>query len=279
MRDLSDGLQWLSLNTATVREQWDLREAVEGCVRHGISGIAPWRDQVQALGPKQAGALVRDHGLAVSGYCRGGLFTAPDAAGRQAAIDDNFRAIDEAAAIGAQCLIVLGGGLPAGSKDLAGARAQVQEGIAAILPDARAAGVPLVIEPLHPMYATERCCINTLAQANDLCEALAPDDPILGVAVDVYHVHWDPELPAEIARAGPRILAFHVCDWLAPTKHMLLDRGMMGDGLIDIPHIRGLVEATGYAGRIEVEIFSQDWWRREPDEVLRTLAERYRTVV
>jgi len=279
MRDLASSLRWLSLNTATVREQWDLRAAIEGCVQHGIPGIAPWRDQVQALGAEEAGRLIRDAGLTVTGYCRGGLFTAPDDAGRRAAIDDNLRAVDEAAAIGAQCLIVLGGGLPAGSKDLAGARAQVRDGIAAILPHARAAGVALAIEPLHPMYATERCCINTLAEANDLCDALAPDDPILGVAVDVYHVHWDPKLAAEIARAGPRILAFHVCDWLAPTKHMLLDRGMMGDGLIDIPHIRGLVERTGYAGPIEVEIFSQDWWKREPDEVLRTIVERYRTVV
>jgi sugar phosphate isomerase/epimerase len=279
MRDLSGSLRWLSLNTATVREQWDLRQAAAGCVRYGISGIAPWRDQVQALGAKAAGDLIRGHGLAVSGYYRGGMFTAPDAAGRQAAIDDNLRTIEEAAAIGAQCLIVLGGGLPAGSKDLAAARAQVQDGIGTILPHARAAGVPLAIEPLHPMYATERCCVSTLGQANELCEAIAPDDPFLGVAVDVYHVHWDPELAAQIARAGPRILSFHVSDWLAPTKHMLLDRGMMGDGLIDIPHIRGLVEATGYAGPIEVEIFSQDWWRRDADEVLRTLAERYQTVV
>jgi sugar phosphate isomerase/epimerase len=279
MRDLAGSLRWLSLNTATVREQWDLRQAADGCVRHGIAGIAPWRNQVQALGPKEAGTLIRDHGLAVSGYCRAGLFTAPDAAGRQAAIDDNFRAIDEAAAIGAQCLVILGGGLPEGSKDLAGARAQVHDGIAAILPHTRGAGVPLAIEPLHPMYATERCCVNTLSQANDLCDAIAPDDPILGVAVDVYHVHWDPDLAREVARAGPRILAFHVCDWLAPTRHMLLDRGMMGDGLIDIPHIRGLVEATGYDGLVEVEIFSEHWWRREPDLVLRTVAERYGNVV
>jgi sugar phosphate isomerase/epimerase len=280
MRNLSGSLRWLSLNTATVREQWDLRQVVAGCVRHGISGIAPWREQVQALGPKEAGALIREHGLAVSGYCRAGLFTAPDAAGRQRAIEDNFRAIDEAAAIGARCLVILGGGLPEGSKDLAGARAQVRDGLGAILPHARAAGVPLAIEPLHPMYATERCCVNTLGQANDLCDALAPDDPILGVVVDVYHVHWDPQLEQEIARAGSRILAFHICDWLAPTSHMLLDRGMMGDGLIDIPHIRGLVETAGYDGPIEVEIFSRDdWWRRAPDEVLRIVTERYRTVV
>jgi len=280
MRDLSGSLRWLALNTATVREQWDLRQAIEGCVRHGIPGIAPWRDGVQALGPAQAGALIREHGLTVTGLCRAGMFPAADAAGRQVAIDDNLRAIDEAAAIGAQCLVLLGGGLPQGSKDLVDARSQFRDGLAAVMPHARAAGVALAIEPLHPMYALERACINTLAQANDLIDELGPDDPILGVAVDAYHVHWDPDLAAQIARSGPRILGFHVCDWLAPTRDMLLDRGMMGDGLIDLPYLRGLVEATGYDGLIEVEIFSRDdWWRRDPDEVLRIVAERYQTVV
>ncbi|MEM7024953.1 MAG: sugar phosphate isomerase/epimerase family protein [Pseudomonadota bacterium] len=280
MRELTGSLQWLSLNTATVREQWDLPQVVEGCARYGIRGIAPWRDQIQAMGAAEAGTLIREHGLIVSGLCRAGMFTAADAAGRQAAIDDNLRAIDEAAAIGAKCLVLLGGGLPEGSKDLSGARAQVRDGIAAVLPHARTAGVPLAIEPLHPMFALERCCVSTLAQANDLCDELAPDDPCLGVAVDVYHVHWDPMLGSEIERAGHRILAFHVNDWLTPTKHMLLDRGMMGDGLIDIPQIRGLVEDQGYEGLIEVEIFSRDdWWRRDPEEVLRIIVQRYQTVV
>jgi sugar phosphate isomerase/epimerase len=172
--------------------------------------------------------------------------------------------------------------MPAGSKDLPRARSQVRDGLAAILPYARDAGVALAIEPLHPMYAADRCCISTLKQANDLCAELDPDGAGgLGVAIDVYHVFWDPELEREIARAGAasRILAFHVCDWLVPTRHLLLDRGMMGDGVIDIPRIRGLVEAAGYAGLIEVEIFSTDWWQRDPDEVLRIIAERYRTVV
>ncbi|MGH6912935.1 MAG: sugar phosphate isomerase/epimerase family protein [Geminicoccales bacterium] len=283
MRDLAGSLQWLSLNTATVREQWNLRQAVDGCVRHGIPGIAPWRDQLQAMGVAQAAALIRDHGLTVTGLCRGGLFTAADATGRQAAIDDNRRAIDEAAAIGAQCLVILGGGMPAGSKDLPLARRQARDGLAAILPYARAAGVPLAIEPLHPMYAADRCCISTLKQANDLCEVLDPEDQGgLGVAIDVYHVFWDPELEAQVERAGAarRILAFHVCDWLVPTRDLLLDRGMMGDGVIDIRHIRGLVEAAGYDGLIEVEIFSRDdWWQRDPDQVLRVLAERFRSVV
>jgi sugar phosphate isomerase/epimerase len=282
MRDLSAGLEWLSLNWATVREQWSLRQAIEGCARHGIPGIAPWREPLQSEGIGETARLIRDHGLAVTGLCRAGMFPAADAAGRQAAIDEVRRVIDEAAAIAAQCLVILAGGMPEGSKDLAGARAQARDGLAAVLPHARAAGVPLAIEPLHPMYAADRCCISTLGQANDLCEELDRDQAGgLGVAIDVYHVFWDPELGREIARAGAagRILAFHVCDWLVPTRDLLLDRGMMGDGVIDIPKIRGLVEAASYAGFVEVEIFSRHWWRRDPDAVLEIMAERYRTVV
>jgi sugar phosphate isomerase/epimerase len=282
MRALAGELRWLSLNWATVREQWDLRQSIEGCARHGIPGIAPWREPLQGLGIGAAARLIRDHGLTVTGLCRAGMFPAADAADRQTAIDDNRRAIDEAAAIGAQCLVVLAGGMPTGSKDLALARRQARDGIAAVLPHARAAGVPLAIEPLHPMYAADRCCISTLRQANDLCSELDPDGQGgLGVAIDVYHVFWDPELEHQIARIGAagRILAFHVCDWLVPTRDLLLDRGMMGDGVIDLPKIRTSVEAAGYTGMIEVEIFSRDWWRRDPDEVLRIIAERYQTIV
>jgi sugar phosphate isomerase/epimerase len=282
IRDLSGGLEWLSLNWATVRERWDLRRAIEGCARHGIPGVAPWREPLRAMGIREAARMIRDHGLTVTGLCRAGMFPAADAAGRRAAVDDARRAIDEAAAIAAQCLVMLAGGMPPGSKDLAGARAQARDGLAAVLPHARAAGVPLAIEPLHPMYAADRCCISTLAQANELCAELDPDaEGGLGVAIDVYHVFWDPALEREIARAGAasRILAFHVCDWLVPTRDLLLDRGMMGDGVIDIRRIRGLVEAAGYAGFVEVEIFSRDWWRRDPDAVLEVIAERYRTLV
>ncbi|MGH2690495.1 MAG: sugar phosphate isomerase/epimerase family protein, partial [Actinomycetota bacterium] len=184
---------------------------------------------------------------------------------------------DEAAALGARCLVLVVGGLPPGSKDLAGARAQVRDGIGALLPHARAAGVPLALEPLHPMYAADRACVNTLAQANDLCDDLGEG---LGIALDVYHVWWDPDLEAQIRRSGRRILAFHICDWLVPTTDLLLDRGMMGDGIIDLPRIRGWVEAAGYRGFYEVEIFSRDnWWKRNPDEVVRVCQERYRMVV
>jgi sugar phosphate isomerase/epimerase len=283
MRDLAQGgLQHLALNWATVREKWSLAETIEGCARRGIPGIAPWRDPVQAMGAEVAGRQIRDAGLRVSGYCRAGMFPAADAAGLQAALDDNRRAIDEAAALGAECLVILGGGMPAGSKDLPLARRQARDGLAAILPYARECGVPLAIEPLHPMYAADRCCISTLKQANDLCEDLDPQgEGGIGVAIDVYHVCWDPALESEVKRAGAaRILAFHVCDWLVPTRDLLLDRGMMGDGVIDIPRIRALVEAAGYDGLIEVEIFSREnWWRRDPEEVLSVIAERYRSVV
>jgi sugar phosphate isomerase/epimerase len=257
----------LSLNTATVRKQWNLAQMIDGCARHGIRGIAPWRDQVAALGLSETVSLVKKHGLTVTGLCRGGFFTAKDWR------DDNRRAIEEAHELGAQCLVLVVGGLPPGSKDLIGARNQVRDGIAAILPEARAAGVPLAIEPLHPMQAAERACINTLEQALNLCDILGDG---LGVAVDVYHVWWDPKLQSQIERAGrQRLLAYHICDWLSPTRDLVSDRGMMGDGVINLPLIRRWIEKAGYAGFQEVEIFSElDWWKRDPDEVLKTCKER-----
>ena len=267
-----------SLNTATVRKQWTLAQCIEGCARHGFAGIAPWRDMLAEMGVEQAARQIRDAGLRVSGLCRGGMFPAGDAAARAAALEDNRRAVDEAAAIGADCLVLVVGGLPEGSKDLAGARTQVREGIAATLDYARRVPLPLAIEPLHPMYAADRACVNTLSQANDLCDALGPG---LGIALDVYHVWWDPALAAEIARAGAeRLLAFHLCDWLVPTRDLLLDRGMMGDGVIDLPLIRHQVEALGFGGLYEVEIFSaENWWTRDADEVMRVIMERIETFV
>ena len=215
--------------------------------------------------------------MTVTCLCRGGLFTAADEAGRRAAIEDNRRAVDEAAAIGAQCLVLIAGGLPPGSKDLAGAHAQVRDGLAALLPYARSAGVPLAIEPLHPMTAADRACVNTLAHANDLCDALGEG---VGVAIDAYHVWWDPDLPRQVARSGTRILSYHVCDWLVPTRDLVFDRGMPGDGIIDLRGMRGLVEDAGYRGHCDVEIFSaQNWWKRDPDEVVRICIERHQTVV
>src|SRR5713226_4776894 len=222
MRDLSHDRTLLSINSMTVKA-WSLGQLIEGCARAGISAISPWRDIVQACGPERAGKLIRAHGMTVTGLCRGGMFPAADEAGRRAALDDNRRAVDEAAAIGAGSLILVVGGLPGGSKDLAGAHRAVRDGIAALLPYARQAGVPLAIEPLHPMTAADRACVNTLAHANDLCDELGEG---VGVAIDAYHVWWDPDLPRQIARSGSRILCFHVCDWLVPTRDLVFDRGM-----------------------------------------------------
>jgi sugar phosphate isomerase/epimerase len=276
MRDLSNDRALLAINSATVKS-WSLQQLVDGCARLGIGGIAPWRDIVQAVGAEKAGRIIRDAGLTVTCYCRAGLFPAADDAGRRAALDDNRRAVDEAAAIGARSIVLIAGGLPKGSKDLAGAHQQVHDGLAALLPYAREAGVPLAIEPLHPMYAADRACVNTLAHANDLCDRLGEGT---GVVVDVYHVWWDPDLAAQIKRAGKRILTYHVCDWLVPTRDLLLDRGMPGDGAIDLKSIRAMVEAAGYGDLIDVEIFSaENWWKREPSEVLRICLERHQTVV
>jgi sugar phosphate isomerase/epimerase len=275
--DMPDNGQ-LSINLATVRQQWDMRQAAEACLRHGIGAIAPWRDQVAAIGLDEARRIVTANDIRVTGLCRGGMFPAADRELRAAAIDDNLRAIDEAVALRADCLVLVVGGLPAGSKDIAAARDMVAEGIAAILPHARACGMPLAIEPLHPMYAADRACVSTLKQALDICDALGEG---VGVAIDVYHVWWDPDLLPQIARAGAggRILAHHICDWLVPTRDLLLDRGMMGDGVIDLVGIRRAIEAAGYHGPQEVEIFSsENWWRRPGDEVLATCIERHATV-
>jgi sugar phosphate isomerase/epimerase len=276
MRDFSNDHSALAMNSATVKSL-NLQQLVDGCARAGITAIAPWRDLVQAVGIPQAGKMIRDAGLKVTSLVRAGLFTAADDAGRRAAIDDNRRALDEAVGIGAANLLLIAGGLPPGSKDIIGARQQVRDGLATLLPYARQANMPLAMEPLHPMTAADRGCVTTLGNANDLCDELGDG---LGVAIDVYHVWWDPALPREIARAGKRILGYHVCDWLVPTRDLLLDRGMMGDGIIDLKGIRKMVEDAGYDAPIDVEIFSaENWWKRDPDEVLRVCAERFRTVV
>lgn len=265
----------LSINLATVREQWNLGEAVEACAKLGIKAVDPWRDQVAKFGLNNSAKVIKDNGMQVTGYCRGGMFTHADAQGRAAAIDDNKRAIDEAAALGADCLVLVVGGLPQGSKDIEGTRTQVAEGITAVLDHARASKMPLAIEPLHPMYAGDRACVNTLKQALDLAGQIAPD---VGVAIDVYHVWWEPGLAEQIARAGreKRIFAHHICDWLVPTKDLLLDRGMMGDGVIDLKGFRKMIEDAGFFGPQEVEIFSAgDWWKKPGEEVLKTCIERF----
>jgi sugar phosphate isomerase/epimerase len=288
MRDFSQDHHWLSINTATVRKQRGaevpLSRIIDQCAEHGIRAISPWRDQVAAAGLDKVARQLKAHGIGLSGYCRGGFFTAADAAGRQAALDDNRRAIDEARTLGAPCLVLVVGALPgaldgrAAYKDIGRAR----DGIAASLEYAREIGMPLAIEPLHPMQAADRACVNTLEQALDLCDELDPGRTgRLGVALDIYHCWWDPKLERQIARAGrERLLAYHVCDWLTPTRDLLSDRGMMGDGVVELRKIRGWVEAAGFAGFSEVEIFSNlDWWQRSGEDTLATCIARHRSVV
>jgi sugar phosphate isomerase/epimerase len=288
MRDFTGDVQWLSINTATVRKQWTLDQIIEGCARRGIRAISPWRDQVAAIGLDTTARLLKETGIGLSGYCRGGFFPASTAQGLRDALDDNRRAIDEAKTLNAPCTVLVVGALPgalagkAEYKDISLARSQVQDGIAATMEYAREVGMPLAIEPLHPMQAADRACVNTMEQALDLCDAIDPERAgMLGVAVDAYHVWWDPKLASQIARAGAkRLLAWHVCDWLTPTRDLLSDRGMMGDGVIELRKIRGWMEDAGYAGFSEVEIFSeQDWWLRPGDEVLDTCMARHRSCV
>lgn len=292
MRNFTQSHEWLSINTATVRksrgQDLPLTDIIEACVSRGINAISPWRDQVAAVGLNTISKLVKTHGLKLSGYCRGGMFPATTAAGIQAADADNRQAVDEACELNAPCLVLVVGGLPgalagqAAHKNIQQSRDQVFEGIEKLLDYAKSCNMPLAIEPLHPMYAADRACINTLEQALDVCDKLDPlQTGALGVAVDVYHVWWDPKLQQQIERAGQkRLLAFHVCDWLTPTRDLLNDRGMMGDGVIDIPKIRGWVEAQGFNGFSEVEIFStENWWQRDHSEVLGTCIARHRSAV
>ena len=292
MRDFSKNHEWLSINTATIRksrgQDLPLTDIIEACVSRGINAISPWRDQVAAVGLNTVSKLVKTHGLKLSGYCRGGMFPATTPEGIQAADADNRQAVDEACELNAPCLVLVVGALPgalagqAAHKNIQQSRDQVFEGIEKLLTYAKSCNMPLAIEPLHPMYAADRACINTLEHALDVCDKLDPmQTGALGVAVDVYHVWWDPKLQQQIERAGQkRILAFHVCDWLTPTRDLLNDRGMMGDGVIDIPKIRGWVEAQGFKGFSEVEIFStENWWQRDHGEVLETCIARHSSVV
>ncbi len=280
MRALDD-LRLASINTATLGYQWPIAATIDAIARAGFGGISPWRRELDGEDVTTVARRIRDAGLSVSGYCRSTYIPAADRATFLAGIEDNRRAIDQAAVLGAACFVMVVGGLPDGSNDLPGARAQLEDGMALLLEHARGAGVRLALEPLHPMYAADRSCLNTIAQATDLCRRLEPasDAPLLGLAVDVYHVWWDPALDASIAEAGRdrRIFAYHICDWRRETRDMLTDRAMMGDGVIDLKSIRAAVEDAGYRGAVEVEIFSSfDWWRRNPHETLAICAERIR---
>ena len=268
---MSDPFARLSLNQKTLN-LWSLPEAVEGCVRAGIPWIALWRDKVEETGLAESARIVRDSGVKVSSLCRGGMFPAPTPEGRAANIEDNKRAIDEAATLGTDVLVMVCGGL-SGVRAIDDARAMVRDGIEAIIPYAEERGVRLGIEPLHPAFAADRSVISLLGEANDLAEHF--HSPNVGVVIDIYHVWWDPGVYSEIARASDYTLGFHVNDWLVPNTDPLMSRGMMGDGVVENRRLREAVDAAGYAGPIEVEIFNGDTWRLDGADVLKTMKERF----
>jgi sugar phosphate isomerase/epimerase len=271
-KELTD-LSRLCVHTITLKP-WNIEEAAKKFSAAGVKGITVWRDTLEGRNIKQTGKMLREHGLTTVSLCRGGFFPGKDARKRQAAIDDNHRAIDEAAELEASILVLVCGADP--SQPLEDSRKQIQDGIALLLPHAAQAGVRLAIEPLHPMYADTRSAINTLSQANDMAEAL--HSPWVGVAVDVYHLWWDPCLEKEIKRCGEKgnLLAFHVCDWKVPTTDLLLDRGLMGEGCIPLKLIRGWVESAGFNGFIEAEIFSKAWWKEDQSEFLSKIIKAYK---
>jgi len=268
---VSDPFARLSLNQKTLN-QWSLPEAVAGCVEADIPWIALWRDKVEETGLEESARIVRASGLGISSLCRGGMFPSPTPEGRDANIEDNKRAIHEAATLGTDVLVLVCGGL-SGVRAIDDARAMVRDGIEAIVPYAEERGVKLGIEPLHPAFAADRSVVSLLSEANDLAEYF--DSPHVGVVIDIYHVWWDPGVHAEIARASDYTLGFHVNDWLVPNTDPLMSRGMMGDGVVENRRLREAVDAAGYAGPIEVEIFNKDTWGMDGDTVLRTMKERF----
>lgn len=265
----------LAINQATTRPQWSLAEAIDGYARAGIRGIGIWPDKLAECGLVAARRMIASAELTVTSYCAGEMVV--DRAGNFQSPARNRRLIDEAAELQAPCLVCVLGGLPAGSRNLSDARQRARDTLAELLPYARAARVPLAIEPIHPMRAADVSCISTLAQATDLSLALGAG---AGIVVDAYHVWWDPALAAEVKRAGDRILSFQICDWLRDTASLANDRGMMGDGIIALAELYAMVRAAGYRGACEVEIMSErDWWRRPPDEVVAACIQRFGSIL
>ena len=250
-----------------------IEEAIDCYKEAGVSGITVWRQWLEGHNTDKMGDRIRSAGLKIVSLCRGGFYPAIEEAARAEAIDDNRRAIEQAAALGAPLVVLVCGADPAQS--LVESRKQIIDGIAANLPLAESLGIKLAIEPLHPMYANDRSAINTLASANDVCDEL--NHPLVGITYDVYHLWWDPTLEAETIRAAKanRLFAYHVCDWLTPTTDLLNDRGLMGEGCIELQRIRGLVEAAGFKGMIEVEIFSDRWWKESTDKFLESIKHSY----
>jgi sugar phosphate isomerase/epimerase len=277
-------LQHCAINTATLGFQCPIEQSIEAITAQGFGGIAPWRREIEGQNVSTIAKRIRDAGLKVTGYCRSTYLPSLTREGLQANIESNRRALEDAAVLGAESFVMVVGGLPKGSKNIAMARAHVVEGTAQLLEHGRSQGVRIALEPLHPVYTAERSCLTLLSEALDMCQQIEGivSAPSLGVCLDVYHIWWDPNLKRDIARAGleKRIFGFHVCDWLVPTADVLNDRGMMGDGVIDIASVRAEVEKAGYRGLIEVEIFSEkNWWKRPVAEILKVCAERLTTSV
>lgn len=270
-------LDRLAVHQVTLLEQCDFVESIAAFARHDIRATAVWHDKLQRIGTAQAARVLDDHGMTVVALCPGGLFTQRDADAFENAIDASARMLDQAAAINARSLVVITGGLAPGERDLGFARERAQEGLARLIPHARASNVRLALEPLHPMVCGLRSVISTLREANDLCDVLdAPD--VLGIALDTYALWWENDLHAQIGRAGARIIGYHVSDWLPDTCDVRFDRGMPGDGVIDLMGIRSQLEASGYTGHCEIEIFSKrNWWQRPADEVLQQIKSRFDT--
>ncbi len=265
----------LSLNQKTV-DRLDIPQVLDACVRHGIGAVGLWREPVARYGLAETARLVRDSGLRVSSLCRGGFLTDPDPEAVRRALADNRRAIEEAAILGTDTLVLVVGGLPAGSRDLAGARRRVADSLAELAPYAATHRVRLALEPMHPIFCADRGVLSTLGQALDLAEAFPAEQ--VGVVVDTYHVWWDPALPDQVARAAGRIAAVQLCDWILPLPaDTLLGRGMMGDGHIDFRNFAAMVRAAGYTGDLEVELFNGDIWAAGADDVLDTVRRRYLT--
>lgn len=265
-------LAQLCIHTITTKP-WTIEQAAENFSRAGVAGITVWRDALEGRNIPETGRMLRDSNLQIVSLCRGGFFTYTDPRERLAAIDDNRKAIDEAEALGAPLIVLVCGASP--GQPLDESRRQIAEGIQAIIPHAEAANIKLAIEPLHPMYADTRSAINTLGQANDMAEQI--NSPTVGIAVDVYHLWWDPALQNEILRCGRNnnIFAFHICDWKTPTTDLLLDRGLMGEGCINIKQIRGWVEQAGFNGFREVEIFSKKYWEEDQSVFLNNIKQAY----
>lgn len=275
-REPINELSKLCVHTITTKP-WNINDAAKNYAASGVKGITVWRDALTGRNIRQTGQMLREHDLSIVSLCRGGFFPSVDPEKRKLALDDNRKAIEEAFELGTQLIVLVCGADPAQS--LEDSRKQIQEGIAELIPEASAAGIKLAIEPLHPMYADTRSAINTLSQANDMTEVL--NSPWVGVAIDVYHLWWDPNLEKEIERCGKNnaLQAFHICDWKTPTTDFLNDRGLMGEGCIPIRKIRKWVENTGFKGYHEVEIFSTKYWKMDQSEFLKQIIKAYQVYI